>query len=141
ANNRSYLIPSNAQIWTEGDLKRDGFDVQSILDEMSLRGAALKLAILDASRKNPWEWRFHGRSMGLAPVVGNKGSIVMYSAAPNTVVDDDEGENSLFLRTLLKGIQAPGLTVEEAFARTRNEVSQASKGEQVPWVSSWVIGD
>jgi hypothetical protein len=42
---------------------------------------------------------------------------------------------------LLKGIQVPGLTVEGAFFRTRNEVSQASKGDQVPWMSSFVLGD
>lgn len=141
ANGRSYMIPSNAQIWSDADVRRDGFDLQSVLDEMGARGAALKIAILDASRKTPWERRFRDRSIGLAPVVGNKGSIVMYSAAPNTVVDDEDGENSLFMRQLLKGIQAPGLTVEQAFFRTRNEVSQASKGEQVPWVSSFVMGD
>jgi WD40 repeat protein len=141
ANGRSYMIPSNAQIWSDGDVRRDGVDVQSVLDEMSTKGAVLKIAILDASRKTPWERRFRDRSIGLAPVVGNKGTIVMYSAAPNTVVDDEDGENSLFMRQLLKGIQAPGLTVEGAFFRTRNEVSQASKGEQVPWVSSFVMGD
>jgi uncharacterized caspase-like protein len=141
SNGRSYLIPSNAQIWSDGDVRRDGFDVQAILEGMSSRGAALKIAILDASRKTPWERRFRDRSIGLAPVVGNKGSIVIYSAAPNTVVDDEDGDNSLFMRHLLKGIQVPGLTVEQAFFRTRNEVSVASKGEQVPWVSSFVMGD
>jgi WD40 repeat protein len=141
SNGRSYMVPTDAQIWSDADVRREGFDVQLLLEEMSTRGAALKIAILDASRKTPWERRFRDRSIGLAPVVGNKGSIVMYSAAPNTVVDDEDGENSLFMRQLLKGIQAPGLTVEQAFFRTRNEVSQASKGEQVPWVSSYVMGD
>jgi WD40 repeat protein len=136
---RSYMIGSNAVIWSDNDVRRDGVDIQSVLDEMSARGAALKIAIIDASRKTPFESRFRGRSTGLAPVVGNKGSIVIYSAAPGTVTDDDDGENSLFMRTLLKGIQAPGLTVDEAFNKTRIGVSQASKGEQVPWVSSFVM--
>jgi hypothetical protein len=92
------MIPSNAQIWSDADVRRDGVDVQSVLDEMSTRGAVLKIAILDASRKTPWERRFRDRSIGLAPVVGNKGSIVIYSAAPYTVVDDEDGENSLFMR-------------------------------------------
>lgn len=140
-NGHSYLMPVNAQVWSDADVRHDGVDVQGVLDEMNIRGAALKIAIIDASRRTPWERRYRAASMGLAPVVGNKGSIVIYAAAPNTVVDDEEGENSLFMRTLLKGIQAPGLTVEQAFFKTRNEVSQASKGEQVPWVSSFVMGD
>jgi Caspase domain len=136
---RSYMIASSAVIWSDNDVRRDGVDIQSVLDEMSARGAALKIAIIDASRKTPFESRIRGRSTGLAPVVGNKGSIVIYSAAPGTVVDDEDGENSLFVRTLLKGIQFPGLTVDQAFNKTRIEVSQASKGDQVPWVSSFVM--
>lgn len=136
---RSYMIASSAVIWSDNDVRRDGVDIQSVLDEMSARGAALKIAIIDASRKTPFESRFRGRSTGLAPVVGNKGSIVIYSAAPGTVVDDEDGETSLFVRTLLKGIQFPGLTVDQAFNKTRIEVSQASKGDQVPWVSSFVM--
>jgi WD40 repeat protein len=139
SSSRSYMIASSAVIWSDIDVRRDGVDIQSVLDEMSARGAALKIAIIDASRKTPFESRFRGRSTGLAPVVGNKGSIVIYSAAPGTVVDDEDGENSLFMRTLLKGIQAPGLTVDQAFNKTRIEVSQASKGDQVPWVSSFVM--
>src|SRR5262249_46337115 len=128
-------------IWMDADVRRYGFDIQAVLDELNLRGASLKIAIIDASYKNPWERRFGNRSTGLAPVIGNKGSIVMYSAAPYTVVEEDDGENSLFMRQLLSGLQTPGLTVDRAFNTARNEVSKASKGEQVPWVSSFVIGD
>ncbi|HJZ19590.1 MAG TPA: caspase family protein [Bradyrhizobium sp.] len=139
---RSYMIPTDANIWSDAEVRRDGLDIQSVLEQMSIRGAVLKIAILDASRKTPWERNFRGRSLGLAPIVGDKGSIVIYSAAPNdTVVDDQEGETSLFMRSLLKEIQTPGLTVEQAFHQTRNEVSQATKGDQVPWVSSQMISD
>jgi len=139
-NKQTYILPVNAQIWVEPDVRRDGFDVQDILHGMSTRGAALKVAILDASRRNPWERRFRTEgSRGLAPVIGNKGSLVIYAAAPNTVVQDGDGENSIFMQELLKEIQAPGLTIEQAFQRTRTGVSRISKGEQMPWVSSFVV--
>jgi uncharacterized caspase-like protein len=133
---QSYLIPVSAQIWNESHVRRDGIDLQSILDEMNIRRAGLKIAILDAARANPFERRFRGLSQGLAPVSGEKGSLVIYAAAPNKLVEDGGGEHGLFARELLKEIRAPGATVEQAFSRTRGRVSRASKGEQVPWVSS-----
>src|SRR5262249_49913718 len=65
---QTYLIPVNAQIWTESEVRRDGVGIDTILAEMNARGASVKLAVLDASRRNPFERRFRGVSMGLAPV-------------------------------------------------------------------------
>src|ERR1043166_7446404 len=36
---QSYLIPVDAQIWTEGEVKRDGISVESILSAMDAAGA------------------------------------------------------------------------------------------------------
>jgi len=138
---QTYMIPVNAQIWTEGEVRRDGFGIDTVLAELNARGAAVKLAILDASRRNPFERRFRGVSMGLAPVTAPRGTLVISAAAPGNVVNDGDGDNSFFVRELLKEMRAPGLTAEEIFNRTRIGVSRASKGEQVPWISSSLADD
>jgi tetratricopeptide (TPR) repeat protein len=138
---QTYMIPVNAQIWTESEVRRDGIGIDAILAELNARGAGVKLAILDASRRNPFERRFRGVSLGLAPVTAPRGTLVISAAAPGTVVNEGDSENSLFVRELLKEMRAPGLTVEEVFNRTRIGVSRASKGEQVPWISSSLVED
>jgi hypothetical protein len=138
---QTYLIPVNAQIWTEAEVRRDGVGIDAVLAEMNARGAAVKIAILDASRRNPFERRFRGVSTGLAPVTAPRGTLVMSAAAPGTVVNDGDGENSTFVRELLKEMRSPGLTVDEILNRTRIGVSRLSKGEQVPWISSSLAED
>src|SRR6202049_3641989 len=69
AGRQSYMIPVDAQIWTEPDVRRDGFSLESVLGEINGRGAGVKIALIDASRRNPFERRFRSFSAGLAPVI------------------------------------------------------------------------
>lgn len=139
---QTFIIPIDAQIWTENDIRRDGFSLDRMLDELNSRGAGVKLAILDASRRNPYERRFRAGSAGLAPpAAAPQNSLVMYSAAPGTVVDDASNAHGLFVDELLKEMRAPDLTAEEALSRTRQGVSRVSDGAQVPWISSSLTED
>jgi caspase domain-containing protein len=139
SNRQSFLVPVDAQIWTEADVRRDGINVEAVLSDMNERGAGVKLVIIDASRRNPFERRFRGVSAGLAPVTGPSGSLVMYSAAPGQLAYDTDSGNSLFVGELLKEVRAPGVAIEEVFNRTRIGVSRASNNQQVPWMSSSLI--
>jgi tetratricopeptide (TPR) repeat protein len=139
---QTFMIPLDAQIWTENDIRRDGVGLDRVLDELNSRGAGVKLAILDASRRNPFERRFRAASMGLAPPSSApQDSLVMYSAAPSSVVDDAMTSRGLFVDELLKEIRAPDLTADEALSRTAKGVARASDGVQVPWISSSLTED
>jgi uncharacterized caspase-like protein len=138
---QSYILPVDAQIWTEADIRRDGFSLETILGEINSRGAGVKIALLDASRRNPFERRFRSFSAGLAPVIAPSGTLVMYSAALSSVVSDSGAERSLFVGELLKEVRVPDLTAEETLNRTRVGVTRASRGEQVPWISSSLAED
>jgi hypothetical protein len=138
---QSYLIPVDAQIWTEADVRRDGFSLETVLGEINSRGAGVKVALLDASRRNPFERRFRSFSAGLAPVIAPSGTLVMYSAALSSVVSDASTEHSLFVSELLKEIRVPDLSAEETLNRTRVGVTRASRAEQVPWISSSLADD
>jgi hypothetical protein len=138
---QSYMIPVDAQIWTEPDVRRDGFSLETILGEINSRGAGVKIALIDASRRNPFERRFRSFSAGLAPVIAPNGTLVMYSAALSSVVSDTGGAHSLFVSELLKEIRVPDLMAEETLNRTRVGVTRASRSEQVPWISSSLAED
>jgi lipoprotein NlpI len=141
SNRQSYMIPVDAQIWTEQDVRHDGFSLETVLGEINSRGAGVKIALIDASRRNPYERRFRTFSAGLAPVIAPNGTLVMYSAALSSVVSDNGGDQSLFVQELLKEIRVPDLMAEETLNRTRVGVTRASRGEQVPWISSSLAED
>ena len=128
SDRQTYVIPVNAQIWTEADVRRDGYSLDLLLAEMNKRGASVKIAILDASRRNPFERRFRAVAGGLAPVIIPKGTVVMYAAAPGAVARD--GDRAIFVNELIKEIRNPG-RIEEAFNRTLVGVSRSSQGDQV----------
>ncbi len=136
AGKQSYLIPIDAQIWLEGEVKRDGVTVESILNNMNEAGAATKIVIIDAARRNPFERRFRGFSAGLASLNVPRGTLAMYSAEPDRPANESDGENSLFVSELLKEMRSPGSNAETVFRNTRMGVSSASRNEQVPFVSS-----
>lgn len=138
---QSYMLPIDAQIWTESDVRRDGFSLETVLGELNTRGAGVKIALIDASRRNPFERRFRSFSAGLTPVIAPNGTLVMYSAALASVVSDAGGDHSLFVQELLKEIRVPDLMAEETLNRTKMGVTRASRGEQVPWISSSLAED
>ena len=141
SSRQSYMIPVDAQIWTEPDVRRDGFSLETVLGEINSRGAGVKIALIDASRRNPFERRFRSFSAGLAPVIAPNGTLVMYSAALSSVISDNGTDRSLFVRELLKEIRTPDLMAEETLNRTRVGVTRASRSEQVPWISSSLAED
>ncbi len=138
---QSYMIPVDAQIWTESDVRRDGFSLETVLGEINTRGAGVKIALVDASRRNPFERRFRSFSAGLAPIIAPNGTLVMYSAALSSVTSDAGGDRSLFVQELLKEIRVPDLMAEETLNRTKMGVTRASRNEQVPWISSSLAED
>jgi len=138
---QTYLIPVNAQMWTEADVRRDGISIDAMLAEMHRRGAKVKIVIIDAARRNPFERRFRTSAAGLAAIDAPEGTLAMFSVAPGKVIAESTGTNSLFVSELIKEMRVPNLTAEEVFNRARIGVSRASNNEQVPWVVSSLVDE
>ena len=114
----------NAQIWTEADVRRDGISVDAVLADMHRAGAKVKIIILDAARRNPFERRFRASVAGLAPIDVPVGTLALYSTAPGQVIDESSGANSLFVGELIKELRSPNLTAEEIFNRAHRRISR-----------------
>src|SRR6266567_490831 len=97
----SFMIPVDAAIWKEADVRRDGVSVEAFLEAMKEQGAKTKLVVLDASRRNPYERRFRSFSHGLAPISPPENTIVLTSATPGKVADDSKGPYSVLVAELL----------------------------------------
>jgi uncharacterized caspase-like protein len=140
----SYMIPVDAAIWKESDVRRNAVSVESVLEVMKENGACAKLVVLDASRRNPYERRFRGFSHGLAPIAAPDNALILSSATPGRVADDGKGANSVLVTELLTNINAQvdkASGAEAVFNQTRVAISRASDGEQVPSVSSSLLED
>ena len=136
----SYMIPVDAAIWKEADVRRDGVSIESVLDVMKERGARAKLVVVDASRRNPYERRFRAFSHGLAPISAPDNALILSSATPGQVADDSVGQNSVLVAELLNNLTAQA-GIESSFNKTRVAISRASEGVQVPSVSSSLLED
>lgn len=136
ASGQNYLIPVDASIWAETDVQRDGIAVDAILGKLKNSGAEVRIALLDASRRNPFEKRFRSYFAGLAPLTAPSGTLAMYSAAPDTVASGGTNEQGLLVGEWLKQVSVPDLTAEEMLGRVRDGMSRASQGAQVPWLLS-----
>jgi len=143
AGRESYMIPVDARIWKEADVRRDGLSVEAVLDAMKESGARAKLVVIDASRRNPYERRFRAFSHGLAPIVAPDNALILSSATPGKVADDSKGQYSVLVAELLNNLKQSDTptAVETVFNKTRVAISHASEGEQVPSVSSSLLDD
>jgi len=141
ANGRNYLIPVDANIGSEAEAEVEAIDVAKVLARMETANTQVNIVILDACRNNPFARSFRSAVNGLAMMDAPSGTLVAYATAPGKVARDGDGTNGLFTSELLKAIQVPGLTIEQVFKRVRQGVSQETRGEQVPWESSSLVGE
>jgi uncharacterized caspase-like protein len=140
AGRESYMLPVDAVIWKEKDVRRQGVSIEGVLDMMKEQGAKAKLVVVDASRRNPYERRFRSYSHGLAPISASDNALILTSASPGKVVDDGKGEHSVLVGELLNNLNGQS-SAESAFNKTRLAISRASEGDQVPTVSSSLLED
>jgi len=145
AGRESYMIPVDAAIWKEADVRRDGVSVESVLDAIKDHTASAKLVVLDASRRNPYERRFRAFSHGLAPIAAPDNALILTAATPGQVADDSDGRHSVLVAELLNNLNAcdadKRAAAEAVFNQTRLAISRASDGAQVPAVSSSLLQD
>lgn len=138
---RNYLIPVDAEIKMEADVKYETVDAGRVLDGMKGAGNNLNLVMLDACRNNPYRGFFRSGNQGLAPMHPAAGSLVLYATEPGKQAQDGTGRNGVFTKRLLEAMSAEGLKVEDVFKKTAAAVRQDTGGDQTPWWEGVIIGN
>lgn len=130
---RNFLIPVNAEIRGEADLKIEAVEAAEILGTMDVAKARLNFVVLDACRNNPFARSFRSANRGLARMDAPEGTLIAYATRPGDVAADGDGANSPYTTALAKALTTPGLPVTELFIQVRNEVIAATGRKQTPW--------
>jgi hypothetical protein len=138
-NGVNYLIPVDARIKRESDVRFEAVDANRILDEMGYANNGLNIVILDACRDNPFARSFRSSNRGLAIISSApEGSFISYATGPGQVARDGEKRNSPYTAALLKYINVPGLPIEQVFKNVRISLEGL---KQTPWELSSLKGE
>ncbi len=136
----NYLVPVKAAINKETEVEFEAIDAGFVLAQMEHAANQVNIIILDACRNNPFARSFRSGVRGLATIDAPKGSIIAYATAPGSTASDGAGSNGMYTGSLLKYMRTPGMSIEEVFSSTRNEVMTKTQDAQVPWESTSLRG-
>jgi len=151
---RNFLVPVDVQL-------KGGNPVQAMTEIDSLLYALddqirTNILILDACRNNPLPRDVAsadpsrsidgvaGLAAPVTPVSGTTmgaGTLIAFATAPGQVALDGDGGNSPFSAALARHIGTAGLELQQMLTRVRAEVVAATKGKQVPWSNSSLLGE
>lgn len=137
----NYLIPVDAEIDVEGDIKYRAVNVGTVLSKMEAAGNRLNIVFLDACRNNPFSRSWRSSTKGLAKVDAPTGTYIAYATAPGSVASDGTGSNGIFTEALIRAMSVKGLTIENVMKQVRVEVAGQTDRKQIPWTSSSLMGD
>jgi uncharacterized caspase-like protein len=129
----NYLVPVDTNAQSSADVVLGAVSASDVLRTLELARAKVNIVVLDACRDNPFKAASRSMARGLARIDAPAGSIVAYSTAPGQVALDGNTSNSPYAEALAKHIASPGLAIEEVFRKVRIDVSEKTKGAQVPW--------
>ena len=148
----NYLMPVSAKLDWAGALNFETVALDSLLTALDTPSHA-NIIILDACRNNPFAQTLASKSgaagRGLAPAqhglagyanVG-AGTLVAFSTAPDKVALDGSGANSPFTEALARHLRTKGLEVRQMLTRVRADVATETRGMQIPWDNSALLGD
>lgn len=139
-NGDNWLIPIDAALKRDTDAANEAISLQSVMLQLS-NTTSLGLVILDACRDNPFAVRMNRSLATRAATMGGLGRIeptgnvlVAYAARDGTTALDGDARNSPFAAALLRNIEAPGVEVTFMFRNVRDDVMEATRNQQQPFV-------
>jgi hypothetical protein len=135
----NYLIPVDAELKADVDVDHEAIALKTVTPLVE-NASRLGLVILDACRNNPFSAkmqrtvRTRAVSRGLAAVEPTGNVLIAFAAREGTTAADGQGRNSPFTASLLKHLETPGLEVNFLFRNVRDDVLQATRRAQLPFV-------
>ena len=153
---KNYLVPVDIKFGADTNVAGELSDVDTILSGLDDQ-IRTNIVILDACRDNPLAKKAVGDTgmtcsmgarSGLAAPSGlgagampGAGTLIAFATAPAQVALDGDGTSSPFSSALVRHMSTPGLEVQQMLTRVRAEVVSATRGKQVPWSNSSLLGE
>jgi Caspase domain/Tetratricopeptide repeat len=152
---RNYLAPIDIEFRAGSGTTDAMMDLDTIMAGLDDQ-VRTNILILDACRNNPMAPKLASTgpardieagsglaaptTLGAGSTLG-AGTLIAFATAPGQVALDGEGANSPFSAALTRHIGTPGLEVQQMLTRVRAEVVAATRGKQVPWSNSSLLGE
>jgi hypothetical protein len=146
-NGVNYLMPIDAELKDEADLKRFT-RVDDVLNDLQ-QAKNLRILVLDSCRDNPLAEslrRSFGQTrgatirQGLIKMEAPLGTIISFSTQAGQTANDGDGRNSSYTASLLKRIEEPK-EIGEIFREVSTDVYEASGKQQLPELSLSIVGN
>jgi len=146
-NGVNYLMPVDAELKDEADLKRFT-RVDDVLNDLQ-QAKNLRILVLDSCRDNPLAEslkRSIGQSrgatirQGLIKMEAPLGTIISFSTQAGQTANDGDGRNSPYTGSFLKRIEEPK-EIGEIFREVSTDVYEASGKQQLPELSLSIVGN
>jgi hypothetical protein len=160
-NGDNLLIPIDAKINTIQSTADTSLNVSRVLEAIS--SAKISVVILDACRDNPFPQNWagpprqapQGLNRGINPPLGDTiepiapsglaalqadNILIVFSAAPGKTAQDGSGNNSPFAISIAKRILDKDMKIQDLGGLVRDDVLNATNGQQRPYVNSSVTG-
>ena len=138
---QNLLLPTDARLAQERDALRQTIPLDEVLQAM--KGARVKLVLLDACRNNPLADRMlrtngrrGGNTRGLVRVDdSDDGTLIAFATAPGLTAADGNGVDSPFTTALLAKLPTEGDDIRLVLGDVGAAVRLATNGQQRPWTN------
>jgi len=121
---QNYLIPVDAAIWQERDIRAQGINIGNLLGTIKSTGARTSLVYVDASLRNPYERRFRTYSHGLAPIASDAATPVITSAGPGRVLENTDQSQSAAMVKLVNRLRS-AQPIDQIFKDVQTDLREA----------------
>lgn len=140
---QNYLFPVDANPRNKSDVNYVTYPVSRIVGKLDDERVKVSIVLLDACSNNPFvrSWNRDGGTGGLATISAAQGMFIGFAAMPGATASDGNRTNGLYAEGILRHIQTPNLTIDQAFNRIANYVKTTSRGVQNPFRSSSLTDD
>lgn len=117
--------------------KRVAFPLDDLMHWLNQYPEKTKIVILDACRQ---EYDVRGLGEYFVPFTAPQGSIIAFSTSPKQSAFEENG-HGLYTRFLLEHMEDPRVSIETIFKRVRTLLAQETKGKQISWEHTSLIGE
>ena len=137
---KNYLLPVDYEFGSAMSVYRKAMAAETVLRALE-DSTLVRAVVLDASQENPFQAGMGGTD-GLAEMQADSpGTLIALAATPGRFAPAvPSGDIGLFAKHFVSELGGREVELGSLFAQTRQQVSVASSGDQIPAISSSLTG-
>lgn len=141
-NSVNYLATIDTGMQDEATIRNTSYKLEEIIEILKNSSLNVKIIILDACRGIGSGVTRGKISTSFAPVFAPAGTIIAFSTSPGQSAKEmEDRSNGYYTKALIDHIESPGTPIENMFKRVRETLSARTRGQQISWEHTSLLGD